>query len=154
MASYFGAICWHGPHHVAAKSTTISCFDLVVATTLSNSAFECMECTTPAAPEVRRLPPFPLTPRLSPAGADATGGDAAGGGAGAGGARTRDGLPGNSMRRSTRSQGPREPTGPASGAAPPRSCCRRTERTSHPIPEVTRNGCCTTELMVRTGAKT
>lgn len=116
IAANLGAICWHGPHQVAAKSTTTSCFCGVLASSLSNSAFECTECTEPLAPPAfERLPPL--------AGALAAGLAAAGGGDGAasaGAARALGGLPGNRSRRSTRSHDCVRPV-EAAGEAPPRS---------------------------------
>ena len=118
IAANLGAICWHGPHQVAAKSTTTSCFCGVLASSLSNSAFECTECTEPTpllAFERERLPP--LAAALAAGLAAAGGGDGA---ASAGAARTLGGLPGKRSRRSTRSHDCVRPVD-AAGEAPPRS---------------------------------
>ena len=116
IAANLGAICWHGPHQVAAKSTTTSCFCGVLASSLSNSAFECTECTEPLlAFERERLPP--LAAALAAGLAAAGGGDGA---ASAGAARALGGLPGNRSRRSTRSHDCVRPV-EAAGEAPPRS---------------------------------
>eukprot|EP00325_Prymnesiales_sp_UTEX-LB-985_P003897 CAMPEP_0174699044 /NCGR_PEP_ID=MMETSP1094-20130205/4451_1 /TAXON_ID=156173 /ORGANISM="Chrysochromulina brevifilum, Strain UTEX LB 985" /LENGTH=101 /DNA_ID=CAMNT_0015896307 /DNA_START=295 /DNA_END=601 /DNA_ORIENTATION=- len=92
MASYFGAICWHGPHHDAAKSTTTSCLDLAPATSLSNSALECTDCTEPARADPPRDEPRGRFLSWAPAGSLTGGG---GGGGGMYGARLRGGFPGN-----------------------------------------------------------
>eukprot|EP00320_Phaeocystis_rex_P019684 CAMPEP_0119084442 /NCGR_PEP_ID=MMETSP1178-20130426/129690_1 /TAXON_ID=33656 /ORGANISM="unid sp, Strain CCMP2000" /LENGTH=168 /DNA_ID=CAMNT_0007067405 /DNA_START=497 /DNA_END=999 /DNA_ORIENTATION=+ len=118
MAANFGAISWHGPHQVAAKSTTTSCFCGVLASSLSNSSFECTECTEPTPlPDFERVR-FPDLLVALAAGLAAVGGGGAAASCGA--ARALGGLPGNRSRRSTRSQDCMRPTDAAS-EAPPRS---------------------------------
>ena len=118
IAANLGAICWHGPHQLAAKSTTTSCFCGVLASSWSNSAFECTECTEPTAPPAFERVRLPVLGAVLAAGLEAA---AAGdGAASAGGARALGGLPGNTIRRSTRSHDCVRPV-EAAGEAPPRS---------------------------------
>ena len=118
IAANLGAICWHGPHQLAAKSTTTSCFCGVLASSWSNSAFECTECTEPTAPPAFERVRLPVLGAVLAAGLEAA---AAGdGAASAGGARALGGLPGKTIRRSTRSHDCVRPV-EAVGEAPPRS---------------------------------
>ena len=118
IAANLGAICWHGPHQLAAKSTTTSCFCGVLASSWSNSAFECTECTEPTAPPAFERVRLPVLGAVLAAGLEAA---AAGdGAASAGGARALGGLPGKTIRRSTRSHDCVRPV-EAAGEAPPRS---------------------------------
>ena len=122
IAANLGAICWHGPHQVAAKSTTTSCFCGVLASSLSNSAFECTECTEPTPPLAFERERFPGLLAALAAGLGAVGGGADAASCGA--ARTLGGLPGNRSLRSTRSQDCVSPADAAS-EAPPRSVSSR-----------------------------
>eukprot|EP00962_Isochrysis_galbana_P004222 scaffold1172_cov124-Isochrysis_galbana.AAC.2 len=122
IAAYLGAICWHGPHHVAKKSTTTSCLDFADASCRSKSAFECTAITEPAlaglaAPPLRVGTPVAVKP-FAPGFAAAGGGG--GGGGGVISARTRGGLPGKAACRNACSHAHNVPV-PAIASAPPRS---------------------------------